>query len=90
MTFQRDYGKYLVLKYDDINKYLSEAEWEEFRELLGRIWNGRKQDGKPYNTYVVVNEDEPYAELVWALIQMKEEAPERLEKLLSLAGRLRG
>lgn len=35
----------------------------------------RKSYGKPaFNNYVVVNQDEPYAELVWQIILLGEKA----------------
>jgi len=71
--FER-YEKYLVLKHEDIDKYLSEAGREELARLCCHIRDGREKDGKyPAPSYVVVNEDEPYAEKVWRLVQEQQE-----------------
>jgi len=65
--------KYLVLKWDDIEKYLNKYEREELLASVEKIDAHRSLSGKKQNTYVVVNEDEPYAEKVWELIQEYEE-----------------
>jgi len=67
--FMRE-NKYLVLKWDDIEKYLATAsEFKSLQNIISTIKAGRIFDRKKDNTYVVVNEDEPYAEQVWQLIQ---------------------
>jgi len=66
--FNRE-NKYLVLKHDDIEKYLSKNDKLELDIILLGIAVGRKNDGKQPNHYVVVNEDEPYSEKVWQFIQ---------------------
>jgi len=72
MTFKRE-TKYAVIKIDDATKYLGAQRVFQLDSILERIQEGRKRDGKkPANMYVVVNEDEPYAELVWKLIETKE------------------
>ena len=63
------YNKYLVLKQADINKYLSIEQRNALEYVVRFIANQRKADGLKHNTYVVVNEDEPYAEKVWQLIE---------------------
>lgn len=61
--------KYIVFKIEDVEKYLSkEMKWN-LVIISETILNGRVEDGKKSNQYVVVNEDEPYAEQVWKLIQ---------------------
>ena len=69
--FKRE-DKYLVLKLDDLSKYLDPEDREKLDALVMTIGWGRGADGKKDNTYVVVNEDEPYAEIVWKLIEMEE------------------
>jgi len=67
--FKRE-TKYLVLKWDDIDKYLKMSyEFRHLQEIISTIGVGRINDGKKDNTYVVVNEDESYAEDVWMLIE---------------------
>ncbi len=77
MTFKRE-TKYLVLKWDDVNKYLNENGQGWLRAICNAIHEGREREGKKENTYVVVNEDEPYAEIVWELIELYEEFKENL------------
>lgn len=72
MTFERK-RKYLVLKTDDIDSYLNTSEQCALLNICHIIGHGRELDGKKDNSYVVVNEDEPYAEKVWALIEKGEE-----------------
>jgi len=64
------YDKYEVIKLDDIEKYLDIPQKCKLSEIIGTIQVGRIHDNKiPCNNYVVVNEDQPYAEKVWALIK---------------------
>jgi len=74
MKFQR-YTKYLVLKIEDINNLLSRRESDKLLKLSKLILQRRKELGKEQNTYVVVNENEPYAELVWRLIELGVTSP---------------
>lgn len=60
--------KYLVLKMDDIRKYLTEEERTHLYILSMRVAEGRLDDKKPINSYLVVNIDEPYAGEVHRLI----------------------
>lgn len=71
--FMRE-NKYLVLKWDDIQKHLSDVEREALDDLIDNIAIGRMGKRKTENNYVVINEDEPYAEQVWQLIQKHWEA----------------
>lgn len=57
--------KYTVLKIEDINKYLDVFTANELAIELDRasslIEHGREKEGKkPYNSYIVINTDEPY------------------------------
>ena len=70
--FER-YAKYHIHKLDDEN-YLNIKEQTILRILLYAMLERRLDDGKSDNSYVVVNEDEPYAETVWGLIQKHFEA----------------
>ena len=65
---KRKEEKYLVLKLDDIGKYLSPVAKDQLKHICARIGLGRTNDGKEDNHYVVVNEDEPYSEWVWSLV----------------------
>ncbi len=67
--FER-YGKYYVLKNDDIKKLLTRGEIFQLQQIALKIAQHRSLNGKkPYNNYVVINEDESYAEKVWSLIE---------------------
>ncbi len=72
MEFKRE-NKYLVLKWDDIRKYLSLEDESCLNSVVESIDRKRSLDGKKNNSYVVVNEEEPYAEKVWDLIKEEEE-----------------
>ncbi|MGQ7108386.1 hypothetical protein ACUN13_29605 [Bacillus cereus group sp. Bce041] len=57
--------RYTVLNEKDLERYVNEEKREEFRqilnEVLGEIEDGRLcDDKKPYNSYIVINTDEPY------------------------------
>ena len=72
-------NKYLVIKWDDVNKYLTADEQGEMDGILNMIDKGRrKADKSPLdqNKYLIVNQDEPYADLVWQIIIMGEKAKE--------------
>lgn len=66
--------KYIVFKIDDVNKYLSPDMKMNLVIISETILNGRAEDGKKPNHYVVVNEDQAYAEKVWELIKKGEES----------------
>ena len=70
MTFKR-YNKYLVLKWEDIEKFLGEVDKKLLEDMCSCITANRHYGGKKDNAYIVVNEDEPYAEQVWQLIKEK-------------------
>lgn len=55
--------KHLVMKYSDIENYCTEEEKHQLRNILIHIAQGRtKDEKKPTNHYLVVNEDEAYYE----------------------------
>ncbi len=70
--FERNYNKYIVMKTDDVKEALSVAQEGSLYEILDIISLHRKKEGKKDNTYVVVDEDEPYSEAVWKLIEDEE------------------
>lgn len=60
---------HVVVKREDILKYLEEPEQIALEEMLNKIIRGRTIDHKkPINNYYVVNKDEPYAEVVRGII----------------------
>ncbi len=68
MKFKR-YNKYYVLKIGDIDRYLNSSEKVELATIAGKVSTGRRSDGKQDKDYVVVNQEMPYAEKVWQLIE---------------------
>lgn len=82
--FER-YTKYEVIKLDDIEKYLTPDQKYILEEVVRTIQASRIRDGKtPTNSYVVVNEDQPYAETVWMLIEAGEtRTRDDLDRLLA-------
>jgi hypothetical protein len=66
--FKRE-NKYLVLKWDDIEAALTGQGLDMLGSICDAIVSYREREEKPDNSYVVVNEDEPYAEQVWELIK---------------------
>lgn len=59
--FYRFNDKYVVLKKDDINKYLSDRPKHDLDMICRMIRGLRHYEGKKDNSYLVVNTDEPYA-----------------------------
>lgn len=68
MEVKQKEEKYLVLKLADIENYLSQRHKELLNECCDEIRLARLMVGKKSNHYIVVNEEEPYAEKVWDLV----------------------
>lgn len=65
--------KFVVLKIDDVENYCSFEQQEQLMEICNEIHAGRLSHGKnDENRYLVVNNDEPYAGQVKALIENHE------------------
>ncbi len=62
------YGKFHVHNMVD-EYYLNDSERRMLHTLLNKIREGRLAAMKKENSYVVINEDEPYADKVWELIK---------------------
>jgi hypothetical protein len=58
--------KFIVIKESDIEKYSNPHK--SFLDVLNDIQNGRKKDCKLDHKYYIINQLEPYANLVWDLI----------------------
>jgi hypothetical protein len=67
MTMLRE-NTHIVIKRDDVNKYLTDSDRYELVMLLNKIDIGRQKDGKKLNSYYVCNTDEPYADNVLGVI----------------------
>jgi len=83
MEFERQYNKYYVLKQEDVMVLLTGEQRHSLQGVFDTIQKGREQLGKKDNTYIVVNEDEPYAWVVWKLIELSLTDPEGLRILLT-------
>lgn len=60
---------HIVLKREDILKYLEEPEQIALENMIVKIITGRERDQKhPVNNYYICNTDEPYAEVVHGVI----------------------
>jgi len=80
-------NKFFVLKQDDISEFFEQFQEgkflndkgeklsKAFDNIIAGVGDIRESHGKPrFNKYVVVNQDEPYAELVWQIILLGEQA----------------
>lgn len=56
--------KFIVIKIDDAEEYLSIRGKATLSALLDVIQLRQKEDGKKLNKYLVINTDEPYADEV--------------------------
>ena len=60
---------HIVIKREDVLKYLTEVEQVALENILNIISKERHNDGKPaFNSYYICNTDEPYAEVVYGVI----------------------
>lgn len=60
---------HIVIKREDIFKYLTDNQIKYLDVILNTIADGRKKDGKnPDNSYYFCNTDEPYADEVIEVI----------------------
>lgn len=50
-----DYDKYIVIKQDDVNKYLLDSNKCELKNILNEIKLGRLKENKERNKYIVFN-----------------------------------
>lgn len=63
--------KFIVIKKEDVDKYLNDENKVALHDCIKTIINSRKLDGKSLNDYLVVNKNESYADLVSMLILEK-------------------
>src|SRR5260370_11649874 len=71
--------KYLVLKWSDIGRAIMPYELSALRRIIKRVGEYRADHGKPPNSYVVINQDEPYFPDVLKLMEQAEQAPRSAE-----------
>jgi len=73
-------NKYVVIKRDDLDNFFSNftkglfTTDEEEKYMDSLTWKEVFGSVKNDNNYIVCNQDEPYAELVWKIILMGEDA----------------
>ena len=73
-------NKYLVIKLEDLDRYFSQftkgtfTTEDEQLHIDTLTWNEVLREIKNDNKYIVCNQDEPYAELIWQIILMGEDA----------------
>jgi hypothetical protein len=81
--FAQKETKFMVLKLEDIKKYLDFKEQHKLEMMCIKIEQGRLDDDKETTDpkYIICNQDEPYAEVVWQVIlygenmKVKKETP---------------
>ena len=80
-------NKFFVLKKADMDEFMERymeglflnKEGIEIQSAIDKLVEGigdmREQQGKPrFNAYIVCNQDEPYAELIWQIILLGEKS----------------
>lgn len=68
---------HIVIKREDVLKYLTDNQIRYLDAVLNTIADGRKKDGKkPNNSYYICNTDEPYADKVLEVILKAESEDE--------------
>ncbi len=63
--------RYLVLKYKDIKKYLSNEEKKQLLSITKKIAAGRVHDNRPMLDCVVVEKDWPEYTPTWVAIEKR-------------------
>jgi hypothetical protein len=70
MRVIRGVHKFLVLKNDDLDRYLDEKQEHDLYDIVQTVEVGRGMDGKlEDNFYLVINQDEPYADEVIEILK---------------------
>lgn len=77
--------KFIVIKWDDVHKYLTEGDFLLLAKLTAKIAEGRRAGRKPrpINKYYVCNQDEPYAKEVINIILGGEERKAKKKRKIS-------
>lgn len=73
-VLQGNERQYTIINHKDLKKYIDVFSQNELAatldSILGDIEHGREKDGKkPFNSYLVVNTDEPYAEEIVEILK---------------------
>lgn len=72
-----NHPRFLVLKREDIEKYLTDKQKDNLEDITCDVHTGRMAEGKSKwpNTYLVFNIDEPYAQQVWDIMHSHGHTP---------------
>lgn len=73
MSIAKRETKFLVLKIDDVRKYLNGQDQEYLGAILSKIEGRRLGEGRKVNNYWVINTDEPYAHIIAGTVLQGEE-----------------
>lgn len=75
-------NKYLIMKIEDVENYFSQFTKGVFttaeeqavieQEPFWKVVNELQKQNK--NNYIIINQDEPYAELIWQIVLLGEDA----------------
>ncbi len=75
------FNTHIVIKREDVLKYLTDAQRQALEDILQTIGYHRAEDNKKsYNDYYICNKDEPYAEMVHGVIVGGEYAKKQLNR----------
>ncbi|MCG1009241.1 hypothetical protein J4760_04135 [Salinicoccus sp. ID82-1] len=63
-------NEFTVIKHPDFKKYCDGTDLENLELIAHKIQMGRISEGKnPSNSYIVINQDEPYADEVIEILK---------------------
>lgn len=84
--------RYTIINERDKRKYLTDSEQAELGQMLhyflGKISEGRAVAGKePFNNYLVINTDEPYANQVAAIMKANGHLQDKPEEIVEIVGK---
>jgi co-chaperonin GroES (HSP10) len=75
---------HIILKREDVEKYLTDEQKEQLQKMVIAIADGRMDDEKKLNSYIICNTDEKYFNDMYAILKAGEEAKERGEEYKSI------
>ena len=76
MSFEREL-RYMVIKFKDGQKYLSEEQRRQLRSISDSLRIGREKDGKPPLLALCIESDWPEYEPAWKAIEDRMTASNR-------------
>ncbi len=65
-------NKYLVMKWEDIDKYLAPEQRIQLDRIVETIKFGRAREKKGSNRYMIINYEDPLYYVVMAILAYKE------------------